>query len=87
MIEAMACGTPVIAFRSGSVPEVVEENITGFVVEDEREAVHAVSRTSQIDRSRVRARFEERFTANRMAKEYLDQYESLVRIRKLSNVI
>jgi glycosyltransferase involved in cell wall biosynthesis len=87
MIEAMACGTPVIAFRSGSVPEVVEENITGFVVEDEEEAVHAVSRLSQIDRGKVRARFEERFTANRMAKEYLDQYESLVRIRRLSNVL
>lgn len=69
------------------MPEVVEENITGFVVEDEEEAVHAVSRLSQIDRSRVRARFEERFTANRMAKQYLDQYESLLRIRRLSNVI
>jgi glycosyltransferase involved in cell wall biosynthesis len=87
MIEAMACATPVIAFRSGSVPEVVEENVTGFVVDDEEQAAHAVGRLSQIDRRRVRARFEERFTANRMAKEYLDQYESLVRVRTLSNVI
>jgi glycosyltransferase involved in cell wall biosynthesis len=83
MIEAMACGTPVIAFRYGSVPEVVEEDITGFVVEGEEEAVDAVGRLSQIDRCRVRARFEERFTADRMAKEYLDQYDSLMRTRRL----
>ena len=79
MIEAMACGTPVIAYRAGSVPEIVDENVTGFVVEGEEEAVHAVSRLGQIDRRRVRVRFEERFTANRMAKEYLDKYESLIR--------
>jgi glycosyltransferase involved in cell wall biosynthesis len=84
MIEAMACGMPVIAYRAGSVPEIVEENVTG-VVEGEEEAVHAVSRLGQIDRRRVR--FEERFTANRMAKQYLDKYESLMRVRRLSKVI
>jgi len=87
MIKAMACGTPVIAFRSGSVPEVVEEHVTGFVVDGEKEAVHAVSCLSQIDRRKVRARFEERFTANRMAKEYVDKYESLMRVRRPSDVI
>jgi len=87
MIEAMACATPVIAYRSGSVPEIVEESITGFVVEGEEEAVHAVGRLGQIDRHRVRIRFEERFTANRMAREYIDKYESLMRVRRLSKVI
>jgi glycosyltransferase involved in cell wall biosynthesis len=86
MIEAMACATPVIAFRSGSVPEIVEENITGFVVEGEEEAVHAVGRLNEIDRRRVRARFAERFTASRMAKQYLEHYETLTRVRRLSNV-
>jgi hypothetical protein len=57
------------------------------VVEGEEEAVHAVSRLGQIDRHRVRVRFEERFTANRMAKEYIDKYESLMRVRRLSKVI
>jgi glycosyltransferase involved in cell wall biosynthesis len=64
MIEAMACGTPVIAFRSGSVPEVVDEEITGFVVDGEEKAVAAAHRLKALDRRRVRARFEERFTAS-----------------------
>jgi glycosyltransferase involved in cell wall biosynthesis len=84
MIEAMACATPVIAFRSGSVPEIVEDNVTGFVVKCEEEAVDAVGRLGQIDRRSVRARFEERFSATRMAKEYLHQYESLTGIQRLS---
>jgi glycosyltransferase involved in cell wall biosynthesis len=79
MIEAMACGTPVIAFRSGSVPEVVDEGITGFIVDGEAEAVQAIGRLGELDRSRVRARFEQRFTAQRMAREYLGQYEGLAR--------
>ena len=78
MIEAMACGTPVIAFRSGSVPEVIDEGITGFVVDDEEQAVRAVKRLMQLDRRRVRERFEERFTAGRMAADYLSHYQSLV---------
>ena len=69
MIEAMACGTPVIAFRSGSVPEVVDDAVTGFVVNDEAEAVHAVKRLNELDRGKVRAHFEQRFTARRMARE------------------
>jgi glycosyltransferase involved in cell wall biosynthesis len=78
MIEAMACGTPVIAYNRGSVPEIVEEGITGFIVEDETSAVSAVGRISQLDRRKVRSRFEERFTARRMAKDYLAVYRSFM---------
>jgi glycosyltransferase involved in cell wall biosynthesis len=78
MIEAMACGTPVIAFRSGSVPEVIDEGVTGFVVDDEEQAVQAVTRLRELDRRRVRARFEERFTAGRMAADYVSHYQSVV---------
>jgi glycosyltransferase involved in cell wall biosynthesis len=77
MIEAMACGTPVIAFRSGSVPEVVDDGVTGFVVDSEEQAVAAIGRLGELDRRRVRARFEQRFTAERMAKEYVRHYEML----------
>jgi glycosyltransferase involved in cell wall biosynthesis len=78
MIEAMACGTPVIAFNRGSVPEVVDEGVTGFVVEDEIGAVGAVDRLSQLPRDRIRKRFEDRFTARRMAQDYLAVYRSLI---------
>jgi glycosyltransferase involved in cell wall biosynthesis len=77
MIEAMACGTPVIAFRSGSVPEVVEDGITGFVVDGEAEAVQAIGRLGKLDRRQVRARFEQRFSAKRMAEEYFRHYQTL----------
>src|SRR5215475_4092971 len=72
MIEAMACGTPVIAFRKGSVPEVLDEGVTGFVVDDEAAAVAAVHQLRSLDRSRIRHVFEERFTARRMAQDYLN---------------
>ncbi len=78
MIEAMACGTPVIAYRSGSVPEVVDDGVTGFIVESEEEAVGAVNELSRLDRRKVRARFEERFSSRRMAQEYERQYEKLI---------
>src|SRR5207248_8387727 len=77
MIEAMACGTPVIAYNRGSVPEIVEDGVTGFVVEDELSAISAVHRLSHISRETVRRRFEERFTAARMAKDYLAVYRGL----------
>jgi glycosyltransferase involved in cell wall biosynthesis len=77
MIEAMACGTPVIAFRSGSAPEVVDDGATGFVVDGKAEAVQAIKRLCDLDRRRVRAHFEQRFTAKRMAEEYLRLYERL----------
>jgi glycosyltransferase involved in cell wall biosynthesis len=77
MIEAMACGTPVIAFRSGSVPEVIDHGITGFVVSDEEEAIQAIKRLGELDRRRIRARFEKRFTSRRMAEDYLKHYAAL----------
>jgi glycosyltransferase involved in cell wall biosynthesis len=78
MIEAMACGTPVVAFRSGSVPEVIDECVTGFIVDGEEEAINAIKRLGQLDRRRVRARFEQRFTAERMAQEYVRHYRSVM---------
>jgi len=79
MIEAMACGTPVIAFNRGAVPEVVDDGLTGFIVEDETSAVAAVSRASLLSREKIRKRFEERFTARRMAQDYLAVYRGLMR--------
>jgi glycosyltransferase involved in cell wall biosynthesis len=79
MIEAMSCGTPVIAYRSGSVPEVVEDGVTGFIVTDEIEAVAAVKRASTLDRRAIRKRFEERFSVNRMVADYVKLYKSLPR--------
>jgi glycosyltransferase involved in cell wall biosynthesis len=78
MIEAMACGTPVIAYRSGSVPEVVEDGVTGYIVESEEEAVAAVSKVGLLDRKVIRQRFEVRFSSLRMASEYESQYEALM---------
>jgi glycosyltransferase involved in cell wall biosynthesis len=81
MIEAMACGTPVIALRSGSVPEVVEDGVTGFIVDTEEEAAEAIRhRLPTLDRRKVRAGFEHRFTARRMAEDYVRCYRQLARI-------
>ena len=77
MIEAMACGTPVIAFNRGSVPEIIEDGLTGFVVEDVNGAIGAVDRLSHLSRDKIRKRFEQRFTARRMAQDYLAVYRSL----------
>ena len=77
MIEAMACGTPVVAFPSGSVSEVIDEGETGFVAEGIVEAVEAVWRANRLDRARVRAGFERRFTVDRMASAYIDIYRGL----------
>lgn len=79
MIEAMACGTPVIAYRSGSVPEVVEHGVTGFIVENEIAAADKITKDLwRLSRQQVRQRFEERFSARRMADDYLDIYRSLL---------
>src|SRR5262245_59440421 len=78
MIEALACGTPVIAFRRGSVPEVLEDGATGFVVENVDEAVAAVGRLGELSRRRCRRAFEERFSARRMADDYLRIYRRLI---------
>jgi glycosyltransferase involved in cell wall biosynthesis len=81
MIEAMACGTPVIAFNNGSVPEVLEDGVTGFIVENEREAIEAVAKIGTLDRDRIRAEFDRRFTARHMAENYLELYATLDRSR------
>ncbi len=78
MIEAMACGTPVIAFNRGSVPEILENGTTGFIVANEDEAVQAISQLPQMPPAMVRLRFERRFTARRMAEDYVDVYRTLV---------
>jgi glycosyltransferase involved in cell wall biosynthesis len=78
MAEAMACGTPVIAYRRGSVPEILEEGVTGFMVHDLEEGVRAAERIPTLNRSRCRQRFEERFSAARMVREYLARYQRLV---------
>ncbi len=77
MIEAMACGTPVVAWKYGSVAEVVDEAVTGFVVTSEEEALAAIARVADLDRRRVRATFERRFSAAAMAQGYLDVYSRL----------
>jgi glycosyltransferase involved in cell wall biosynthesis len=77
MIEAMACGTPVVAFRNGSVDEVLEEGVTGFIVESMEAAIDSAKRVGELDRRRVRAEFDRRFTAERMAKDYLELYAEL----------
>lgn len=79
MIEAMACGTPVIAFDAGSVREIVEDGVTGFIVADEADAVAALEKLPRLDRRLIRRRFEQRFTARRMAQDYLGVYAKLMK--------
>jgi glycosyltransferase involved in cell wall biosynthesis len=79
MIEAMACGTPVLAFRRGSVPEIVDNGVTGQIVDTEEEAVRALPRVLSLDRRAVRRRFEQRFSAARMATDYIQLYRSLMK--------
>ena len=78
MIEAMACGTPVLAFRNGAVSEVIDEGVTGYVIDDMNDAVPALARVLDLDRGRVRRRFEERFSVSRMARDYVRVYEQLI---------
>lgn len=78
MIEAMACGTPVLAFRCGSVPEIVDEGITGMIVEHMDEAIAAIPRLLAMDRRAVRRRFEERFSSARMARDYVHLYRKML---------
>jgi glycosyltransferase involved in cell wall biosynthesis len=78
MIEAMACGTPVVAYRRGSVPEVVDDGVTGFIVENADEAVAAVREVARLDRRAIRRRFEKRFSARRMARAYEGRYRKLI---------
>ena len=78
MIEAMACGTPVLAFRCGSVPEIIEDGITGAIVDTVEEAIAALPHVIALDRKKVRQRFEQRFSAARMANDYVGVYRSLL---------
>ncbi|MGH6996436.1 MAG: glycosyltransferase, partial [Stellaceae bacterium] len=82
MIEAMACGTPVIAYNSGSVSEIVEDGLTGFIVADEQAAAAAVQKIDRLPRDKIRRRFEERFTARRMAHDYEAIYDWMVTTAK-----
>ncbi len=82
MIEAMACGTPVIAFGRGSVPEIIEHEKNGFIVHSEKEATEAVTLARQLSRKKVRESFEQRFTARRMALDYIAVYQKLQKQRK-----
>jgi glycosyltransferase involved in cell wall biosynthesis len=81
MIEAMACGTPVIAFNRGSVPEVIDHAVTGYIVEDVQGAVAALQRLDELSREEIRAQFERRFTAQAMAREYVERYTALIEQR------
>jgi len=78
MIEAMACGTPTIAWNCGSVPEVIEHGVTGFIVNSDEEALEAIPKARQLDRRQIRATYERRFAASTMAKMYLDVYTQLL---------
>ena len=84
MIEAMACGTPVLAFRCGSIPELIENGVTGKIVGSEEEAIAALPTILSYNRRAVRQRFEDRFTSTRMAKEYVSTYRRLLKTRTSS---
>jgi glycosyltransferase involved in cell wall biosynthesis len=83
MIEAMACGTPVLAFRCGSVPEIVDDGLTGAIVDTVEQAIVALPHVIALDRKKVRQRFEQRFSATRMAKDYVAVYRSLLASSRL----
>jgi len=82
MIEAMSCGTPVIAFRNGSVPEILDDGVTGFIVESVPQAIEAISKLNQLSRIKIRQVFEERFTATRMAEDYVRLYQMVINRNK-----
>jgi glycosyltransferase involved in cell wall biosynthesis len=77
MIEAMACGTPTIAYPAGSVPEVIDHGVTGYIVHDETSAVAALGRLDRLSTAAIRDRFETRFTARRMAEDYVALYRRM----------
>ena len=79
IIEAMACGTPIIAYRCGSVPELIQDGITGYIVDDIEGALQALRKIPAFDRRRCRRVFEERFSATRMAQDYLNVYRRVIK--------
>jgi glycosyltransferase involved in cell wall biosynthesis len=84
MIEAMACGTPVLAFRRGSVSEIIDQGVTGAIVDTTGEAVKMLPRVIALDRRAIRRRFEQRFSSARMAKDYVAVYRSLLKRPSMS---
>jgi hypothetical protein len=84
MIEAMACGTPVLAFRRGSVSEIIDQGVTGAVVDTMEEAVRMLPQVLALDRHAVRRRFEQRFSSTRMATDYVALYRSLLKRPSIS---
>jgi hypothetical protein len=84
MIEAMACGTPVLAFRQGSVSEIIDQGVTGAIVDTTDEAVRMLPRVIELDRHAVRRRFEQRFSSVLMAKDYVALYRSLLKRPSIS---
>jgi len=78
VIEALSCGTPVIAWNHGSVPELIESGVTGWIIESEEAGVDAIAQLDRIDRRACRAAFEQRFAAERMARDYVQIYEHLL---------
>ena len=87
MIEAMACGTPAIAYPLGSVPEVIQDGVTGFIVPDLQSAVEAVNKIGEIDRKKCRWNFEQNFDAEGMAQNYLNIYQRLARGESISSTV
>ena len=87
VIEAMANGTPVIAFGRGAMPEIVDHGVTGFIVNDVDEAVAAIPLAKALDRNAIRRRFEERFSVERMARDYLARYREVLRRSTLDAVL
>jgi glycosyltransferase involved in cell wall biosynthesis len=83
LIESMACGTPVIAYNHGAVPEVIEHGVSGLIVDSDDQALGAIADVHRLDRHAVRGAFERRFTAGRMARAYVDVYTSLIRSPRL----
>jgi glycosyltransferase involved in cell wall biosynthesis len=81
MIEAMACGTPVIAYKNGSVPEIIDDGVTGYIVSSIKEAVNAVHKLNLISRSQCRKKFEERFDADRMVRDYEKVYDKVINLK------
>jgi hypothetical protein len=82
MIEAMACGTPIIAFAAGSASEVIDDGVSGWLVNDVDEAIAAVKRAETFDRAKARERFERDFTIDRVARDYLNIYRNLPGVRR-----
>jgi glycosyltransferase involved in cell wall biosynthesis len=87
MVESLACGVPVVAFRGGSVPEMIDHGLTGFVVDTVEEAIDATRQVHLLDRRRCRAVFEQRFSVNRMAADHVDLYEMLAGQKSAGEVL